>query len=332
MKNTTACLAAFTLTGVLLLSFTRSSGAQETFTLVHSDELSNHWPGVDGMIGTADDVVSAEPSQSNGSAANTAGSLSYNAFDFGMGVIPDADLFPPERQAVTFLESGNTVTIDMEVASGGGGPLILGWDVSGTEPFPGHGPFSSVITAVNSGSYDVASGAFTQNVDFSATLLSGQANSSSFDISGNAWVVPAAEFDAGVGDSYVDSVLIPIARSMNATAMVYLMGSGTVPAADNSGFPEMGITAALFGLAGVDDNGGGDPLPDLHISPGDNGNVLVSWAASNTADPVLQSAESIVSPTAWEDIQPPYTVDGDNYVYTIETDMNALFFRLRKNP
>lgn len=332
MKAFKTFQAASIFFGVLLISQVKPSCfAQELFTLVNSENLANHWPGIDGKIGSADDVVSGTPSSSNGSAPNAQGSLSYNAFDFGMGTIPDANLFPPGRQAMTYLEAGNTVSIDMNAAADGTGPIILGWNVSGSEPFPGHGPFTAEITAVNSGNYNPETKEFSQNVDFSANLLSGQANSSSFDLSGNAWIVEASDFDSGIGDVYVDDVLIPIAKSMNATAMVYLMGTGTVPAADNFGFPEMGITAAIFGLAGIDDNGGNGPLPSLNISLTPNSEIQLSWAVSD-GDVILQSNASLNAENEWADIQPPYSVEEGVNILTMEAAENSMFFRLRNNP
>lgn len=94
----------------------------------------NHYPGADGLIGTADDVVSGDPSSQQASEPNSAGSLGYNAFDFG-GASDDA--LPPGYEAVTFVRG--SMTADLNVLENGGGPVLTAMNISsGTEPFPGH--------------------------------------------------------------------------------------------------------------------------------------------------------------------------------------------------
>jgi hypothetical protein len=300
--------------------------AQTTFTLVDEASLVNHWPGLDGLIGSADDVVSANPSTSNGSAPNSSGAASYNAFDFGQGTVPDANLFPPNRQAITYLDAGGTISVDMTVAENGGGPLILGWDISGSEPFPGHGAYSAQITAVNSGSYNPNSHSFSQNVDFTANLTSGAANSSNFDLSGTAYVILSADFGESSGNDYVDSVLIPIAQSMNADGLIFLAGSGIVPAADNFGFPQMPITAAIFALMTETVT---EPLPQPEIMLSEDlQSVVVTWPSSaDTA--ILESSANLNSEPVWTIHSPPYESAEDENVFTYTTTEGRRFFRLR---
>ena len=128
----------------------------------------NHWPAADGLIGTGDDVINANGSMNNNSGPNAAGTYSFNAFDFTGSCFVTDPWMPPCMNAMTFLNG--TVTIDQTIAASGGGPLLMNWNVSGTEPFGGHGPYASSIAAVNGGTYTPGTGAFTMDVDFEATL------------------------------------------------------------------------------------------------------------------------------------------------------------------
>lgn len=309
---------------VSLLAAAPVSHAQTRFTLVDSDTLINHWPSTDGMIGTQDDVVGDQPSTTNGSAPNSEGAASYNAFDFGQGAVPDANLFPPGRQAITFLDAGGTVTIDDAVAAGGAGALITDWSVTGSEPFPGHGPYTATITAVNSGAYNPSDGVFTQNVDFSANLNSGAANSANFTLSGTAFVMNAADFGTGTGNAYVDSVLIPIAQALNADAMFYAMGSGTVPMADNGGFPEMDVTAVLFGVSSAT-----SPDPVLNVAKVGSGRVEVSWQAADDLW-ILQSRAS-VDTGQWDDESGQVTSSEGTHRATFDATEPLRVFRLERD-
>lgn len=222
-----------------------ASGQNVTYQLaVNSPSALNHWPAADGWIGTGDDVVNGGPSSTNTSGPNTSGSFSFNAFDFGNGQDP---WMPSGMNAMTFLQG--TVTIDGSVASGGGGPLVVDWNVSGTEPFTGHGPYSSTIAAVNSGSYDPGTGAFALDIDFAAVLNAGADTSQGFAMTGEAWVVNFAARRGGTGNAYVDGVLAPLAASLGASSLLYVSATGTVPAANGGRWPQMPVYATLVGLA-----------------------------------------------------------------------------------
>lgn len=142
------------------------------------------------MVGTADDFLSPAPLAPSGSGPNLTASYSYNAFDFG--TLPPGPALPAGFDAVTFL--AGTVTVDKSVAISGGGPLVTGFTVSGTEPFPGHGPYSATITTVNGGSYDPVTHAASLDVDFTASLLGGTASVVSFSLSGLAILIESADF------------------------------------------------------------------------------------------------------------------------------------------
>lgn len=188
---------------------------------------------------------------------------------------------------------GGTFAVDLDALANGNAPVLLNWNVSGTEPIPFHGAYMASITAVNSGTYNTTSKAFTQNVDFTANLAGGTANSTSFDLTGEAYVIDASEFATGTGNAYVDNVLIPIAQTMNAQKLAFIMGAGVVPeSSGGSGgfFPEMPVTASLVGIVPA-----ATPVDTvLNISMVD-GNVAILWNGNAR----LQSAVSITGP--WDE-------------------------------
>lgn len=223
------------------------ASAEQTYTIVLNPGLTNTWPGTDGLIGNADDVVDASNSPLQDSLPNANGSYSYNAFDFGGPT--ETDLLPAGMNAVTFLEG--SVSIDQEVAINGGGALIEGFTVTGTEPFAGHGDYDATATASSGGTYDPVTGEFTQTLDFSATLIGGTASASDFELSGIAHVISSADYGAGIGNAYVDDVLIPFAQSQGALGLVYINASGVVPASSGGSggaFPSMPVKFVYVAL------------------------------------------------------------------------------------
>ncbi|MBC8366243.1 hypothetical protein H8E52_02425 [bacterium] len=229
------------------LLFAISAGAQEVeFTLVSGDPgMVNHWPDADAHIGTVDDHVSASCSPRHCSGTNALGSYSYNAFDFG--VFPDDTGIPPGGyEAISFLEG--TVSIDMDVAVNGGGPLVTAMSISGTEPFNGHGAYVASIAVVNSGSYNPAGKAFTLNVDLEAAIGGPPDTSLDFDLSGTAWIIDAADFGNITGDTYLDDVLLPRAIAQSATSLVYIRMMGTVPPAEGGTWGAMPLLAEVLGF------------------------------------------------------------------------------------
>ena len=240
-------LALLTFVTLLALSTSVSAATLELVLLSHPSALS-HAPGADGLVGTEDDLVSAAPLAPSGSGPNLAASYSYNAFDFG--ALPASPALPAGFDAVTFLIG--TVRVDKTVAVSGGGPLVTGFTVSGTEPFPGHGPYSASITAVNGGSYDPVTHAASLDIDFTASLLGGTASAVSFSLTGLAVLIEAADFGAATGIAYVDSVLLPaLAIPVGADSLFFAAVSGIVPASSGGSggfFPAMPITAVLVGV------------------------------------------------------------------------------------
>jgi hypothetical protein len=213
------------------------------FSLVSDDpSMEDHWPSADALIGTADDHISASCSPVNCSGTNAAGSYSFNAFDFGGGGSDTG--IPAGYQAITFLEGG--VGIDMTVAASGGGPLFTSLTVSGTEPFNGHGAYSSFLAAINSGSYDPVSHAFTLNVDLTAEFGGPPDTALNFISTGVAWVIDASEFGTTTGDAYLDDVAIPRALAQSASGLVFIRLTGVVPHAENWSWGAMPLTATIL--------------------------------------------------------------------------------------
>ena len=245
------CAHTLALTIVLTAISGLAGVAAATLELMADPSVVNHYPGPDGLMGNTDDLVSAATTLST-SDPNVPGAFSYNAFDFsGAGAITDPGL-PAGTSAVTFL--AGSVTVDTAVAAAGGGALLTGLAVSGTQPFNGHGPYSAAITGVNGGSYDPVSGAFTLDVDFTASLVGGTANALNFALSGTAWYIDAADFGTATGNAYLDHVLLPLAQSAGAGALLFAQASGVVPASSGGSggfFPSMPIEAVIVATAPV---------------------------------------------------------------------------------
>jgi len=264
---------------LVLLGFTLDAGAaQVTYNLISGQAGAlNHYPGTDGLLATGDDLNSSSPTATNGSAPNSLGSYSYNAFDFGGDATPTDPGLPPGKDAITFIQG--SVSADTTVAQNGGGAIITGLNVSGTEPFPGHGAYSAQITAVNSGTYNTGTHAFTLDIDFLANLVpGGTATATSFSLTGVAVLVDAADFINPTGDAYVDAVLIPLAQSLGASSLFFAHGSGIVPASSGGTggfFPSMPIEAAIVGITPV-------PLPPAILLLGPALLLLMGFAGRRT--------------------------------------------------
>ena len=234
------------LSAALILSLAGGALADtRIYTIVTDVGMVNHWPGPDALIGTGDDLVSASNSPLNNSLPNANGSYSYNAFYFG-GADEPLHL-PTGVNAATFIEG--QIVGDMVVGGAGGGALVTDWSIAGTEPYAGHGPYSSTILNVDSGTYDVGTKAFTLQIDFEADLNGTIDSSLDFVISGTAWMIDAPDFATSTGVPYIDDVLIPKAQALSATGLLYMHGTGTIPAAEHFSWPAMPMEAVFFGVS-----------------------------------------------------------------------------------
>lgn len=238
MKETRPILLSVALMAVSVLP---AMGLQ--FTMEGADPaMVDHWPSADGLIGTLDDHVSGNCSPQNCSGPNVNGSYSYGAFDFGVGGTDTG--MPTGFQAITFVEG--TVGIDITVANNGGGPLLTAMVVTGTEPFFGHGAYSSNFSSINGGTYDPVSKAITMNVDFQAVLGGPPDTALNFEMTGTAWVIVEADYGILTHEPYLDEVVIPRAIARGASRLVFVRLSGNIPAAEGGSWPEMPMTGAFL--------------------------------------------------------------------------------------
>lgn len=219
-----------------------SPGETLVMSIAGGESFANHYPGADGLIGTGDDIVSGALTNRQQSGPNLHGTLGYNAFTFSSSGPQDPNL-PTGFDAITFVEG--TVTADLDVLTGGGGPIVTAMDVSsGTEPFPGHGAYASEITQVNGGTYDPVTGDFTLDVDISYTIAGQTSTEPGVLLTGTAIYRTSGQFGTATGNAYVDNVAMPFAQTAGASRMLFLTTTGTLT---NLGFP---IAATLVALDG----------------------------------------------------------------------------------
>ncbi len=259
-----------------LLTFATIAHAQTVELYIgKGSDYVNHYPGADGLVGNADDVVSANLSGVQGSAPNSNGSLGFNAFLFAPGGAQDP-LLPTGYDAITFVHG--SVTADLGVLANGGGPVVTALDITtGTEPFPGHGAYTSTITSVNGGTYNPATGAMTLDVDISYTIFGNVGTEPGVVLTGTAIHRTSAEYGTATGNAYVDSVAVPFAQSSGASDMLFLTADGNLT---SLGYP---ISASLVAL----DVGGtviNQGMSDAWFNPatGGQGFFIIAWPELQT--------------------------------------------------
>lgn len=241
--NTTMKKLSFGLVLSCILAAGSVIAQEANMTIVSDDSQLNHYPGPDGLVGTGDDVVSDGLTSIQSSAPNSGGSYGFNAFKF-TPIGPDDPSLPTGFDAITFV-NGN-LTIDKGVFASGGGPIVTTMDItSGTEPFPGHGAYTSTITAVNSGTYNAATNEFSLNVDFEYTIFGSDSAEPGVDLTGTAIYQAAEDFGTDTGNTYFETVVKPLALAKGATGAVFISGTGQLT---SLGFP---INATIVALEGV---------------------------------------------------------------------------------
>lgn len=252
---------------LLVFSLYASEAMAEIAGMVIATDPSqvNHYPGLDGLIGTGDDVVSNLSTGVNASRPNTGGSYGYNAFKF-QPFGPDDPALPTGYDAITFVRG--TVSINTDVFANGGGSIVNSMYInSGTEPFPGHGAYTSRVTEVNSGSYNPATKEFSMNVDFQYTILGSVSSEPGVDIMGTAIYQAAADFAISTGNDYFENVVKPLALSQGATGATLIDGAGQLT---TLGFPIKFNLVALEGLGftinpGLNDAWGVEGVPNQGV-------------------------------------------------------------------
>jgi hypothetical protein len=160
------------------------------------------------------------------SSPNAYGTFSYIATSFSIGTSPDPLLFG-SYDAVTFVLG--SATIDPAAFLTNDIPLLKDINFSGTELFPGHGPYSVRLTTRHGGVYTHKGSVYTfsSNYDFEGTFLAGPATASNADANGTVVLLEPSQFDAPdltqVESSlaaYIKSVAIPLAKSSNANGLL----------------------------------------------------------------------------------------------------------------
>lgn len=300
-----------------------------TLEIATSEVVEEHYPGPDGLIGTADDFVSGLLSEAQQSEPNFNGSYGFNAFSFSGGQQSDPRM-PTGYDAITFVEG--EIKIDLAEVIGGG-PLITALDIfSGTEPFPGHGPYSSAITAVNGGDYDAASGAFTLDVDISYTINGQVAMEPGVVLTGEAFYQRKDQYAFPRGVDYLDNVAVPLAQARDAEAVVTITATGQLP---NLGYP---ISTSLIALAsepastfqineGLNDAWLNRTTPltgfFIYVFP-DKNLVFLSWFTFDTTRPPADQTAVIGGPgQRWITAQGPY--DGDTATLDVFLTQGGVF-------
>ena len=299
------------LAAALLLAPALSQAQTIELHIGQGGDFLNRYPGPDGLIGNADDIVSADLTSIQGSAPNVSGSLGHNAFFFGPAGAQDPAL-PTGYDAITFVNG--TVTADLDVLANGGGPVVTALDItSGTEPFPGHGAYTSTITAVNSGSYNPATGDMTLNVDISYTIFGNVGTEPGVVLTGTAIHRTSAEFGTPTGNSYVDSVAVPFAQDAGASNMLFLSADGNLT---SLGYP---ISASLVALD-VGGTGINSGMSDAWFDPAtagqgffvivwpDTGLIFLSWFTYDTVRPAMGVTANLGEPGhRWLTAQGPFS-------------------------
>ncbi|MBU0741772.1 hypothetical protein KJ554_05395 [bacterium] len=233
------------LAALILPAFASAVTITFDFTADFTD-MADHWPDLDGWVGTADDLIDGGLSPVNGSAPNP-GTYAYNAFDFDSGLTDDG--MPAGYNAITFITGSPEVDLDVARGLSPLEPLFTELHVtSGTEPFFGHGPFTAQFTNITAGDYDPSTGAMTLTTDFSADLNGSEDTSLGLTITGEAWVIEDGDYGTATGHAYLDDVVIPLAQAADATRVLYVKGSGIIPVAEGFSWGQMPFVACIVAL------------------------------------------------------------------------------------
>ena len=243
MKRLAAVLALLLLTAPVRAEIA-------TYTIVDSDAaMVDHWPGLDGWIGTGDDLVSGAPSTIHGSAPNGAGSYSYCALDWLWDGTTE-DGMPYGMSAMTFVSG--TVDIDLDVAHSDipvASSIVTDLNLTaGTEPFPGHGPFAASFSGIRTASYNPATGGFVFYCTLNATIMGGEDFAENQGVGGAAWVIDETDFESDIYEPYLGSHVVPLALARGASSVVYLLATGTVQPADGGTWGSMQFWSVIIGL------------------------------------------------------------------------------------
>ena len=244
----------------LFISFSALSlsAAERTFVVATDDSLINHWPGADGLLGTADDPVDANPSAVVGSDPNAAGTYGFmvTVLDF-ISSDPEPYLFD-QWNTTTYVEGSATIDTDAFLADGV--PLLTSINFNGTQLFQFHGLYSLSMTSPTGGTYSRSGHVFTfsSTYDFEGTFAAGFAMTTDATAEGTAILIDATDYGApdlsaapaALAD-YVTNVAIPLAQARSASGL--LVSASTMVTTGSEGntpafFPPLnayGVSVAL---------------------------------------------------------------------------------------
>lgn len=283
-----------------------TTAAPVLYELASDSSMINHWPGPDGMVGTADDIIDGAAVTVGGSGPNTPGALSSGSFEFGP-LDPEPKLASP-YDAVTFVNLGS---IMFDADAGSESPLIQSFIMAmGTEPYFGHGPYSAVTTGPALGT-STATTFDLVSVPYS-TLVNGNPASGEMNLSGTYRVVDPN--GPPTGDSYLDNVLTPIALSQGVDSYIMLTGTGSTGV-----YGDIPIQFTLVGFQA-------DTIaaPTLHASLA-GGNIQLSFDTQAGMNYQIQIATNLL---IWADLGAAVIGDGLTKTQEVATaDYESAFFR-----
>ena len=225
-----------------------SSGLGD-WRLLTSAAMLNHYPGTDLLIGTGDDVVSANrATNSSQSAPNSLGAFSFYTVTFA-NFPPDP---APEFGANVIRFTSGTISLSpTSVTQTQIDFSIDGGALFATEAFLGGGTanitFPNLGGSPNAGTINLTNGQATVTGDVSVDALGGPFNYTDLSLVGAGLLIEKAQFGT-TGNAYVDNVLTPAAQAVNADRLFFLQFSTTLPPDPNnqalSNAPIAGLLAA----------------------------------------------------------------------------------------
>lgn len=287
----------------LLLLFSHPAAALDrTFLVVTNAAIVNHWPADDGFIGTTDDVVSAQLSKFARSSPNAYGTYSLIVTSLGFSNQRDPFL-PPGDDTATFVLG--SATIDTAAFLAPDVPLLKSVEFSGTELFPGHGPYSVRMTNPRSGTYSRQGNAFTFSTrfDFDGQFQAGPAGATNALADGVVVLVDAQDF--GRADlsgappglaAYISTVALPLAQNMGASGLLCgkmkLTTSGSNPGTPGS-FPPLATDAVVLSMEFA--SAASLRITSIEATPS---GVRIKWTALTGKLYTVEATDSLSSPFA----------------------------------
>jgi hypothetical protein len=310
------------------------SAADRTFNVVTNTAMVNHWPGPDGFIGTADDPVKASVAGIY-SSPNAYGSYGYMAVS--LGGFPPAGILPPNSDTITYLQG--KLTLDSTSFVTNDIPLVKSLEFSGTELFPGHGPYTVTLDQAYGSQYvhnrdrNPFGYGLTTHYSFHAQFASGPAASTNCEVTGWIYWLEAKDFGVTVtnlnlaGDplvAYVNQVALPLARSLEASSLLcgqlQLKTPGALPGTTGS-FPALQGPCAFIAMEFANT---GQSLRITSVIANAQG-VRIQWVPQSGRQYAVESTDALTSPFASVATQ----LTATEYVDVRPAAPKSRFYRIR---